>query len=55
MTLTRADDLILKINFENEDVSQIIKNTVLLGSSDVENRVISKAKHELETMKGKMK
>ena len=55
MTLTRADDLILKIKFENEDVSQIIKNTVLLGSSDVENRVISKAKHELETMKGKMK
>ena len=55
MTLTHADELILKIKFEDDDVSQIIKNTVLLGTSSVEDRVLSKAKHELETMKGNKK
>ena len=52
MTLTPADACINKIRFSDEDISQIIKNIVLLGTFDVEEKVIAKAKTELNKMKG---
>ena len=53
MTLTPADSCINKISFKDDDISQIIKNIVLLGTFDVEEKVINKSKNELSNLKGK--
>lgn len=52
MTLTPADLCINKIKFKDDDISQIIKNIVLLGTFHVEEKVINKTKEEFQNLKG---
>ena len=52
MTLTRADECITKIKFRDPDVAQIIENILLLGTSEIENKVIKKAISDNMKMKG---
>ena len=52
MTLTSADRIIIRMNVNNPDVYELIKNIVLLGSDEVENKVLEKAKKDFQAMKG---
>lgn len=55
MTLTPADNCILKIKFYDDDIAEIIKNIILLGTAEVEDKVINKAIQNNQQLKGKNK
>ena len=55
MTLTPADNCILKIKFYDDDIALIIKNIILLGTAEIEDKVINKAIQNNQQLKGKNK